>query len=181
LTQTIGFFVKQNKEIMSTLTSTPAIGKSTIISNDDFLAHWQSHRELTRRVIEAFPEKELYTFSIGGMRPFAELAGEMLAMTEPGIVGIATGNWGEFKEEIPATKKELLAAWDRTTGAINEWWPKIADERFQENDPAFGQWGGPVYGTVYYFVDNEIHHRGQGYVYLRALGIEPPAFWSRGN
>jgi uncharacterized damage-inducible protein DinB len=27
---------------------------------------------------------------------------------------------------------------------------------------------------------NEIHHRGQGYVYLRALGIEPPRFYERG-
>ena len=26
---------------------------------------------------------------------------------------------------------------------------------------------------------NEIHHRGQGYVYLRALGIEPPPFYER--
>jgi uncharacterized damage-inducible protein DinB len=24
-----------------------------------------------------------------------------------------------------------------------------------------------------------VHHRGQGYVYLRALGIEPPPFWER--
>ncbi|WP_367868755.1 DinB family protein [Pedobacter sp. WC2423] len=28
-------------------------------------------------------------------------------------------------------------------------------------------------------MDNEIHHRGQGYVYLRSLGIEPPFFWDR--
>ena len=30
-----------------------------------------------------------------------------------------------------------------------------------------------------YVIENEIHHRGQGYVYLRSLGIEPPAFWDR--
>jgi uncharacterized damage-inducible protein DinB len=30
-----------------------------------------------------------------------------------------------------------------------------------------------------YFLDNEIHHRGQGYVYLRELGVEPPAFYQR--
>ncbi|RYD85889.1 MAG: damage-inducible protein DinB, partial [Sphingobacteriales bacterium] len=33
--------------------------------------------------------------------------------------------------------------------------------------------------NILYFIDNEIHHRGQGYVYLRALGIEPPFFWER--
>ncbi|WP_245808378.1 DinB family protein [Deinococcus hopiensis] len=33
--------------------------------------------------------------------------------------------------------------------------------------------------SVLYGIDNEIHHRGQGDVYLRALGVEPPAFYSR--
>jgi uncharacterized damage-inducible protein DinB len=32
---------------------------------------------------------------------------------------------------------------------------------------------------ILYVVDNEIHHRGQGYVYLCALGVEPPPFWER--
>ena len=32
---------------------------------------------------------------------------------------------------------------------------------------------------IQYAIDNEIHHRGQGFVYLRALGIEPPHFWER--
>lgn len=34
------------------------------------------------------------------------------------------------------------------------------------------------YATLLYMLDNEIHHRGQGYVYLRLLGLEPP-FWER--
>jgi len=37
----------------------------------------------------------------------------------------------------------------------------------------------PIYNMILYWIDNEIHHRGQGYVYLRSLGIEPPAFWDR--
>nr|WP_244977060.1 DinB family protein [Deinococcus humi] len=28
-------------------------------------------------------------------------------------------------------------------------------------------------------MENEIHHRGQGYVYFRALGIMPPDFRAR--
>jgi uncharacterized damage-inducible protein DinB len=35
------------------------------------------------------------------------------------------------------------------------------------------------YAMFLYAIDNEIHHRGQGYVYLRALGIEPPPFYER--
>ncbi len=36
-------------------------------------------------------------------------------------------------------------------------------------------------GTILYAIDNEIHHRGQGYVYLRALTIEPPSFLTNGT
>ena len=30
---------------------------------------------------------------------------------------------------------------------------------------------GVLHNLILYVIDNEIHHRGQGYVYLRALGI----------
>ena len=77
------------------------------------------------------------------------------------------------------TKKELLALWDETTEKINELWPQIPPHRFQEVDLAFGVYKAPLRFVIFYWIDNEIHHRGQGYVYLRSLGIEPPAFWDR--
>ena len=43
----------------------------------------------------------------------------------------------------------------------------------------FGQYPGVLHDLILYVIDNEIHHRGQGYVYLRALGIEPPPFYDR--
>lgn len=85
-----------------------------MITPEEFLEHWQGHRRATRGVIEAFPAEEFFRFSVGGMRPFAELAMEM-----------------------------------------------------------------PGYALLLYVMDNEIHHRGQGYAYLRALGIEPPPFYDR--
>jgi hypothetical protein len=68
---------------------------------------------------------------------------------------------------------------DEETEIINEYFSQITEERFQETFNLFGQYEFPVYQNILYFVDNEIHHRGQGYVYLRALGIEPPFFWER--
>jgi uncharacterized damage-inducible protein DinB len=58
------------------------------ITPDAFLQHWQGHRRLTRRVIDAFPEDKLFDFSIGGMRPFGALALEMLAIGVPMLRGI---------------------------------------------------------------------------------------------
>ena len=57
--------------------------------------------------------------------------------------------------------------------------PAIPAARFQEVDTAFGQWKMTIYELLLYIRDNEIHHRGQGYAYLRSLGIEPPPFWER--
>ncbi|HYG40584.1 MAG TPA: DinB family protein [Cytophagales bacterium] len=152
-----------------------------VITPENLLNHWQGHRKLTRRVIEAFPEDKLFNYSVGGMRTFAELALEMINMAGPGVRGVATGTWKEFEADSPKpkTKEELLKAWDNTTAEIDSYWPQIPAGRFQEMDVAFGQYEGPVYWTLFYFIDNEIHHRGQGYVYLRSLGIAPPPFWER--
>lgn len=163
-----------------TISAAPALDLATLLD------HWQEHRRLTRRVIEAFPEDKLFTFSVGGMRPFAQLVMEMITIAQPGVYGLATGAWRvpdrpeiNFTMQPPATKAELLRFWDETTAVINTQWPSITSERFQEMDKSFGMYEGKVWWHYFYFVENEIHHRGQGYVYLRALGIEPPAFWDR--
>ncbi|HUC82919.1 MAG TPA: DinB family protein [Flavisolibacter sp.] len=157
-----------------------------LITAEELLQHWQGHRRLTRRVIEAFPEKELFSYSIGGMRPFSELANEILDMAVPGVSGIVTGKWQTFDElmhvsghQKAETKEELLAQWDDATEKMNALWPQIHPARFREHDKAFGMYEGTIQSFVFYFIDNEIHHRAQGYVYLRSLGVEPPQFWDR--
>ena len=149
------------------------------MSSQQFLEHWQGHRSLTRRTIDAFPEDKLFTYSVGGMRPFSALAAEFIGMAVPTLNGVITGKWAEYASAKAATKAELLTQWDEATAEINKLFPKITAARFQEVDTAFGQWKMPVYESLLYVRDNEIHHRGQGYVYLRSLGIEPPHFWER--
>lgn len=160
--------------------------EATLLTAQAFLKHWQGHRRLTRRVIEAFPEDKLFTFSVGGMRPFAGLALEMIGMASTGVRGVASGQWSDTEalahrsaEGAPATKRDLLDRWDETTRTIDHWWPQIAPARFQEVDKVFNMYETTIYEALLYLMDNEVHHRGQGYVYLRALGIEPPPFWER--
>ncbi|MBL0178767.1 MAG: damage-inducible protein DinB [Gemmatimonadetes bacterium] len=150
-----------------------------VISPDQLLEHWQGHRRLTRRVLEAFPEEQLWSFSVGGMRPFGALVMEMLMIGAPMLKGIVTGDWVGSSAEGQPTKAELLALWDADTATLDAFFPQIPLERFQEHRVAFGQYPGSVYYLLLYGIDNEIHHRAQGYVYLRALGIEPPPFFER--
>jgi uncharacterized damage-inducible protein DinB len=144
----------------------------TFITPDALLAHWQGHRRLTRRVIEAFPDDQLYTFSLGGMRTFGVMAAPMMQ-------GLATGDWEEYSPEGVDSKDELLRLWDESTEEINDFWSQLPADGFDRTVTAFGQFTGPVHWQILYAIDNEIHHRGQGYVYLRALGVAPPAFYER--
>ncbi|MBC8087643.1 MAG: damage-inducible protein DinB [Phycisphaerae bacterium] len=157
----------------------PNAPEGTFFSSQSVLDHWQGHRRLTRRLIEAFPEDQLFTFSVGGMRPFGALATELLRMAGPTVEGVATGNWTDFNSIEPKTREELLRLWDESTAQMNTLWPQIPASRFHEMMKAFGQWEGRVNDLIMYVVDNEVHHRAQGYVYLRALNVEPPAFWER--
>ena len=158
----------------------PSSTAGSIMSSQQFLEHWQGHRALTRRTIDAFPLDKLFTYSVGGMRPFSALAAEFIGMAVPTLNGVITGKWAEYASAKATTKAELLKQWDEATAEIETLFPKITVARFQEVDTAFGQWKMPVYELLLYIRDNEIHHRGQGYVYLRSLGIEPPHFWERG-
>lgn len=155
------------------------IPSALIIPAAALLKHWQGHRRLTRRVIDAFPEDQLFSFSLGSMRPFGAMAMEMISMGEPMVRGIVTGKWDTSFARDARPKKEVLQLWDESTEKINLLWPQISSERFQETATAFGRYPGLVYDLLLYVIDNEIHHRGQGYVYLRMLGLEPPPFFER--
>jgi len=42
-----------------------------VISPSQFLTHWQGHCGLTRKIIADFPDDQLFTFSLGGLRSSA--------------------------------------------------------------------------------------------------------------
>jgi uncharacterized damage-inducible protein DinB len=160
--------------------STAHVSAALVIPSDALLQHWQGHRRLTRRLIEAFPEDQLFTFSVGGMRPFGAMAMELIGIAAPMVRGVATENWDRVPDSGQRlSKNDVLRLWDESTELIDRLWGQIRPERFQETATAFGQYPGRVYDLLLYAIDNEIHHRGQGYVYLRALGVDPPPFYDR--
>jgi len=100
---------------------TATVTKQQFISSAQLLEHWQGHRNLTRRVIEMFPEKELFEFSIGGMRPFAKLAVELISIAGPALKGIVEKQVEEFSEEAfqPKTKEEII--WSVRISGLSEY------------------------------------------------------------
>lgn len=153
---------------------------TAIISKAELLTHWLGHRNLTRRTIEKFPEDELFNYAVEGMRTFADLIKEILSIAVPGLDGIVNNKIEPYNHALPLhSKAALLAQWDKDTPVIMDLYNQIPEERFHEDFNLFGEYKFPIMHNILYFIDNEIHHRAQGYVYLRALGIEPPFFWDR--
>jgi len=151
-----------------------------IITSESLLKHWQGHRALTRRVIELFPEEDFFNFTIGGMRTMAQLTNEFLAMEAPGLKAIVNREENAYTERGDfKTKAGYLEQWDKDTRDIDQYWAQLNEDDFGKTFKLFGQYEFPVIQNIFYFIDNEIHHRGQGFVYLRALGITPPFFWDR--
>ena len=95
---------------------TQASATELVISPEQFLEHWQGHRALTRRVIDAFPDDKLFTHSIGGMRTFSSFAMEFLGMAVPTLHGVVTGEWKSFESPKATTKADLLKQWDDAYG-----------------------------------------------------------------
>ena len=83
-----------------------------VIPADALLQHWQGHRRLTRRVIEAFPEDQLFSFSIGGMRTFGAMCLELIGIATPMVRGVVTGDWQQPAAPSAPSKGEVLRLWD---------------------------------------------------------------------
>lgn len=140
------------------------------------------NRRLTIQTIEAFPEDKLFTFApVEPLRPFSKMILEILDIERAYLRGIALDDWNYSQSFAGiSTKEELLDSCHETKKLVDEWWTKITEERLHivVKDPFFG---GEMshFERLHYAMENEIHHRGQGFIYLRLLGIEPPAFWNR--
>ena len=149
-----------------------------LLTPSALLSNFKDARALTRNVIEAFPEKDLFEFSIANLRPFSQMVEEFLMITNYIFTETLHEKYTPFYTEgqFPTTKTEVLALWDRATEILDREWQKVGDYTqsltIYQMTFTFAQW-------ILYAIENESHHRGQGYTYLRALGIEPPFFWAR--
>ena len=149
-----------------------------LLTPEALLTNLKDVRTLTRNVIEAFPEKELFEFSVANLRPFSQMVEEFLMITNYIFTETLHEKHTPFYTEgqFPTTKAEVLALWDRASEILDREWKEVGDYTqsltIYQMTFSFSQW-------ILYAIENESHHRGQGYTYLRALGIEPPFFWAR--
>jgi uncharacterized damage-inducible protein DinB len=150
-----------------------------VLNLESFFQHFFAHRGLTLRTLEAFPEEHLSTHKVGTMRSFRELLEEMYQIEVYTMHGLLTKEWVWPQIAVPfGSKEEIKAAFAALNLKTKSEVPQISPERIQNSEKCLWM-DGPNTWRLMYLVDNEIHHRAQGYVYLRQLGIEPPLFHER--
>ena len=152
---------------------------------DWFMNVWEENRRLTDKVANAFVDaRALDETPVPGMRSFRKLLLEIWGMERVYARGLATEEW-EFQllpESYNTCAVEELMAFGRgVRQETRRLWPSVTEESLskQRQTPFEGHPKGRAIEWLTYALENEVHHRAQGYVYLRLLGLEPPAFYIR--
>ncbi|MGE5177191.1 MAG: DinB family protein [Hyphomicrobiales bacterium] len=142
---------------------------------------------ITRRLIEAIPADKIGSHPVKDMRTPTELIVHM-AETMRGVAdGAASGTIKDYE----AGEKEIVAkvksrddlvrlmgdAWKHANKVVEGLKPE------QMTNMVKTPWGMdfPGWVCIQIIFDEHVHHRGQLYAYLRALGVAPPNMWDFAN
>jgi uncharacterized damage-inducible protein DinB len=157
------------------------MNKQTLLQMWD---HLRQVNGINMRVIAALPADKLDSHPIANMRTPKELVVHMYdvvikAMVEGVLRGEVIANEAEEKRIAAGIKSrdELLKFardhWNAADKAVTA----ITDQQLASDVKT--PWGMSFKGHIAFGIthDEFIHHRGQLYAYLRALGGEPPMLW----
>jgi uncharacterized damage-inducible protein DinB len=140
---------------------------------------------ITLRVIQAVPKDKIDVRPVRDMRTPRELVAHMYETMRAVAVGSIKG---QVITDEGAEKGTSLKTHADLVQFANDCW-KEADKAIKSMTDAQATgmvktpWGMdfPGWMCVQIVFDEHLHHRGQLYAYLRALGIEPPFMWDFEN
>jgi uncharacterized damage-inducible protein DinB len=147
------------------------------------LMMWDQQRlrhGITLRLIEQIPADNLTAHPIAGMRTPIELLAHMYTGAEMFTDCVVRGALGEYDDKAAAakitTKDQLVAFVNKAWGAADRNAHSVTDAQLAAviKTPWGDFTGVAMIGILY---DEYLHHRGQLYAFLRAMGIEPVMMW----
>jgi uncharacterized damage-inducible protein DinB len=139
------------------------------------LKYWENVRKLTLQLLDLFPEDKFDFKPVETVRNVAEQFDHILVVELYTRIGILTGQWdlAPFLSERDRSRKtlrdKLYKEHQKTIGLLR----LLPEGRYLKiYQTPFGSLTGEV--VIYTAIDEEIHHRGNLYTYLRMLGVQPP-------
>jgi uncharacterized damage-inducible protein DinB len=149
---------------------------------------WDSLRQIhgiTLRAVQAIPKDQIDAHPVAKMRSPKELVAHMYTTMGDVTQGVGKGEVGfseaadsgagiKTHDDLVRYVQESWKAADHAVGALGE-----SHLSAQVKTP----WGMdfPGFVCIHIIYDEHLHHRGQLYAFLRAMGVEPPFLWDFEN
>jgi uncharacterized damage-inducible protein DinB len=140
-----------------------------------FTGFWTKESKTTRNVIARIPEGSEYRPDPRS-RTAKEIAWQIVCEEKMIVEALETGNIEWAPAPVPATMKELLAAYEQQSAGMERRWNAVSPERWNGSLEFFGS-QRPASPMAWSFLFDIVHHRGQITTYLRPMGSTVPQIY----
>ena len=136
---------------------------------------WTNESRTTRKVLARIPEGSDYRPDPKS-RTAQEIAWQIVCEERMIVEALETGEATWAPPPMPATMKEVLAAYDEASGGMEARWSALPAERWEGELEFFGG-KRPASPMAWSFLFDIVHHRGQITTYLRPMGSTVPQIY----
>ena len=140
-----------------------------------FTKFWTKESKTTRNVLARIPDGSDYRPDAKS-RTAQEIAWQIVCEEQLIIDALESGRMEWAPPAMPATMKEVLAAYDAQSARMGDRWNALSAERWQGKLDAFGQ-EHDASAMAWGFLFDIVHHRGQLTTYLRPMGSTVPQIY----
>ena len=140
-----------------------------------FASFWEKEAKTTSKVLSRIPESSDYRPDPKS-RTAREIAWQIVCEEKMIIEALETGKAEWAPDPVPATMKEVCAAYDKQSAEIVRRWKALPAARWDGSLEFFGG-QRPASPMAWSFLFDIVHHRGQITTYLRPMGSTVPQIY----
>jgi uncharacterized damage-inducible protein DinB len=140
-----------------------------------FTDFWSRESKTTRKVLARIPEGSGYRPDPKS-RTAHEIAWQIVCEEKMIIEALETGKAEWAPPPMPASMKEVLAAYEQQSAGMDARWKNLPETRWSGTLEFFGK-SRPASPMAWSFLFDIVHHRGQISTYLRPMGATVPQIY----
>ena len=140
-----------------------------------FTKFWTTESRTTSKVLGRIPDGSTYRPDPRS-RTAQEIAWQIVCEEKMIIEALENGKADWAPPPMPATMKEVVAAYDAQSAGMGDRWKDLSAERWNGTLEFFGG-ERPASPMAWSFLFDIVHHRGQISTYLRPMGSTVPQIY----
>lgn len=140
-----------------------------------FTEFWTKEAQTTRKVLERIPEGSDYRPDPKS-RTAQQIAWQIVCEEKMLIEALETGKVEWAPPPMPASMKDVAAAYEKQSADVIRRWKALPSERWNGTLEFFGS-KRPASPMAWSFLFDIVHHRGQITTYLRPMGSTVPQIY----